>query len=324
MKRGYDVVSVGSATVDVFCDTGKILKSKDKFLMLRHGDKVEIQQLHISTGGGGTNTAYNFSKLGLNAAFLGTLGEDLNGDLVQKALKDAKIAFLGKIKKGTTGYSVILDAKGHDRSILTYKGINNQLDFKDMQLNKIQGAKLIYFSSLLGKAYPAGQKLSEWAQQNNIPVAFNASSYLVAKGKTFLKKFLKNTNVFILNKEEAQTLLGKKVNDMKYLLYYTRSLLNNHSVAIITNGDEGAYLYDGRQYLHVQSRKVKVVESTGAGDAFASGFVTGLIKKKDLVTCLEMGQIEAEYNIQHFGAKCDLSYKQMQEQLKKPPKVIQL
>ena len=86
-----------------------------------------IKELHFSTGGGATNSAVAFSRLGLKTGSICLVGEDANGTTVLDELKKEEITFLGKTKKGMTGYSVILIGLEKDRSILTYKGINNAL-----------------------------------------------------------------------------------------------------------------------------------------------------------------------------------------------------
>ena len=128
----YDIITVGSATVDVFTKTRfseliKIIdpKGETDLLAFPSGSKILIDELEFTIGGGGTNTAVALSRLGHRVAFLGKLGEGTNSEFIHKNLKKEKIDQLCAHGKGNAGYSVILDTIEHDRTILTYKGVND-------------------------------------------------------------------------------------------------------------------------------------------------------------------------------------------------------
>ena len=147
----FDVITVGSSTVDVFVSTnvetiGKKRNHKvKKMLAYPLGSKLLIKELKVTTGGGGTNTAVSFSRLGNKTAYLGKIGNDENGNIILKVLKKEKIEFIGIKGKEQTGYSVILDSKAHDRTILTHKGCNNNLRIKEIKLSELK-TKWFYFS----------------------------------------------------------------------------------------------------------------------------------------------------------------------------------
>src|SRR3972149_5452603 len=128
----YDVITVGSATVDVFLRTS----SKDVEIEHIHahedvclpvGAKILIDNLATDTGGGGTNTAVAFSRLGLKTGWVGKIGTDLNAKTVLDEMKRERVDFLGAKGKGMTGYSVILTGLEQNRTILAFKGVNDQL-----------------------------------------------------------------------------------------------------------------------------------------------------------------------------------------------------
>ena len=135
----FDVICLGSSTVDVFAKTRyseliKIVDSKGEKDLLAYptGSKILIEELDFTTGGGGTNVAASLSSLGVKTAYLGCLGNDSNAHFILDALKRFKIdPSLIVRKKGQTGYSIILDSLEHDRTILAHKGVNNDLRFAD-------------------------------------------------------------------------------------------------------------------------------------------------------------------------------------------------
>ena len=124
----FDVITFGSAVVDVFVDTD--IAEKGKFMCYPVGSKILLKNLKFDIGGGGTNTAVAFSRLGLKTGCICKIGNDNGGEEILKMLKREKVKFLGRIEKGNvSGYSIILDSKQHNRTILTYKGINDKFKF---------------------------------------------------------------------------------------------------------------------------------------------------------------------------------------------------
>ena len=133
----YDVITFGSAVMDVFVDTDTA--EKGKYMGYKVGSKILIKDLEFDIGGGGTNTAVAFSRLGMKTGYIGKIGDDESGRKILDLLKKEKIKFLGKIKQGAiSGYSLILDSKEDNRTILTYKGINNELGIEEIKLRKIK------------------------------------------------------------------------------------------------------------------------------------------------------------------------------------------
>ena len=300
----YDIITVGSATVDVFANTKselikiKTSNSEEDLIAYPSGSKILIKELRFTTGGGGTNTAVSLARLGHKVAYLGSLGNDENGKRILDLLKKEKIDFIGKLTNEMTGYSIILDSIEHDRTILTYKGANNKLKFLDINQKKLK-TKWFYFSSMVSESFKTLEKLAKFAEKDKIKIAFNPSTYLAEKGKNYLKKILIRTTILILNKEEALLLVGK--NNMKIMLKDLYKL--GPEIIIITNGKKSINAYDGKNIYVLIPNKIKVVESTGAGDAFASSFLSSMIKKNDVEFALKMGLANSESVIINPGAK---------------------
>ncbi|MBD3163938.1 carbohydrate kinase family protein [Candidatus Woesearchaeota archaeon] len=310
----FDVICVGSSTVDVFAKTKyseliKIMDNNNKeedLLAYPVGGKILINELDFTTGGGGTNVAVSLSKLGLKAAYLGCMGKGGNSEIVLGALKKFKVdSSLVVRKKGDTGYSIILDSIEHDRTILAYKGLNNELDFKDIKKDKLK-TKWFYFSAMLNKAFKTQEKIAKFAEKNKIKIAFNPSSYLAERGSHFLKNIISRTEILVLNKEEAALIVGK--DSIEYLAKKLYQLGPNY--VVITDGRKGAYCYhDGFLYF-AKTNNIPIVETTGAGDAFASAFLAGIIlmnrkgrKNNAVEFALKLATTNAESVISYHGAK---------------------
>lgn len=294
-KKKFDVVCFGSAVVDAFVKTH--FKEDSNKIMIPFGCKMLMKDLYFEVGGGGTNTSVAFSRLGLKTGYIGKVGNDKYGEQILDLLKKEKITFLGnKVKGETNGFSVVLISKKLNRSILTYKGINNEIGNRDVK--KFQ-TNFLYLSSLMEKSLKTQISLSKKLKKKGTKIAFNPSEYLIKEAN--LKDFLKLCDILIVNKEEAE-LLTKKKNKLKGLSEI------GPGIVVITDERRRVYCYDsktGKTYS-IDPPKLKIVEKTGAGDAFSAGFVAGLIKKKPIEYCLKLGVREAGAVIKHIGAKNNL------------------
>ncbi len=281
----FDVVTFGSAVVDVFVSTNQ----SGKKIEYKVGSKILVRDLKFDVGGGATNSAVAFARLGLKTGCICNVGDDNNGDDVLDLLKRERVSFLGKRVDGKTGYSVILDSRGGDRTILTFKGPGNNVKFSDVAKFK---AKWLYFSSVLGESFRTQVKLARRMKRDGTKVAFNPSEYLIRAEN--IRELLAMSDVVVLNREEFDLVRRK----------YGVGFCSG--VVVVTDKDKVITCYsDGKKYF-LKPNKVKVVERTGAGDAFASGFVAGFMIGWDIDKCLKLGLKESESVIGHFGAKNNL------------------
>ena len=316
----YDVITVGSATLDVFARTKfseliKIIdpKGETDLLAFPSGTKILIDELEFTTGGGGTNTAVALTRLGHKVAFLGKLGEGTNSDFIRKNLAKEKIKLLCAHGKGIAGYSVILDTLEHDRTILVYKGVNDELRHDEIPYKKLK-TRWFYFSAMLNESFHTLERLAEFAQQHKIKVAFNPSTYLAEKGSKYLHHIISRTELLVLNKEEAGMLVGQ--DSMEGLLFKLKGL--GPKIVVITDGKNDLYVMDEKFIYCAKPPVVKVVDSTGAGDAFAASFLCGILRKNDVEFAIKLGIVNSISVISHYGAKnILLSYNEAMKGMKK-------
>jgi len=305
----FDVITVGSNVVDVLVRTsaeqsdliriqhGKKGSPVEDLVAYPVGGKILIKHLEFQTGGGGTNTAVSFKRLGFSVGYVGKIGKDENGLKVFHMLEKEGITFLGSL--GTqNGYSIILDSLGTDRTLFTYKGCNNELSFSELHKSKLQ-AKAYYFCSMMGKSLKTLTQIAKHAKKQKALVAFNPSSYLTHKGVDPIKDILLCADVLILNREEAFE-LGGYGSDIDILKRLNKL---GPSTVVMTDGADPVHALHGGKYFQVQPPKIRVNETTGAGDAFGSTLVSGLLMKKSFPQALRMSMINAESVIAHYGAK---------------------
>jgi ribokinase len=289
----YDVITMGSALVDAFLHSET--DEKNNYLCFPLGAKIRINKIIFSVGGGGSNSAASFSKLGLKTGLIGKTGQGYNAKIIQRELKKGKVDFLGVQGFGHTGYSIILEGNKRHRTILTYKGESDNLKFSELPLQKLK-TKWFYFTSMESESFKTQKKLAEYAKKHKIKLAFNPGSHHTKRGAKHLKQILKNTSILTLNKEEAKRLTSSS-NPIKAL-----SKLGPEIVCI-TNGEKQGFVYDGKYLYKFTPNKIKAKECTGAGDAFGSSFVTGIIKFNDVKKAIKLAMANSESVIKKDGAQ---------------------
>ena len=307
----YDMICFGSATSDVFVDTG--LHEINRKIAYPVGAKIPIKHLEFAVGGVGVNVAVGLARLGLKTAYLGKLGDDWIAKDIFKTFNQEKVNFIGKKAKGFTGYGIILDSYEKNRTILTSHGLVDHYKFNEINKNKIK-TKWIFFSSLKGESLKSEEKLIFYAKKKGIKLAFNMDAYVAKKAPIKLKKILQNLDLIILNKEEGQSLVNKK--EIKEIAIGIHKL--GPKIAVVTDGKNKVCAFDGVNLCFVKPHKIKVIERTGAGDAFTSGFLGGLIKTDDIKFALKSGLANSESVIQYFGAQNKLlKWNEMLRKIKK-------
>jgi sugar/nucleoside kinase (ribokinase family) len=295
MLKKFDVLCIGSAVVDHFLET------QEKFKEIKLGDKVLVKNLEVHSGGGATNAAAALSKMGLKVKMLTKLGMDKEADFVLNEMKQysVKNICLHRSKKGTNFSALITSEKEKDRVIYAYKGASQDLSLNDFKKSQLR-ARWIYLGSLMGKSLQTAKQIVQDAKKKKIKIFFNPSLYL-AKNNKLLKSILEATSILVLNKEEAQALLGKKTQSYKQLLLGLHKF--GPETVIITNGPKILYASYEDGFYSILPPNVKVKHTAGAGDSFNSGFLAGIIKKYSFEDSLKFGIANSLSVIQHVGTK---------------------
>ncbi len=313
----YDVLCIGSATLDNF------LTIEQKFNSIHPGDKVLVKNIEKHSGGGGTNSAAALSKLGLKVQLLTKLGNDHDAEFIHQEMKKFKVKniCLHHSPHHTDFSTLVYSTPDKNRIIYVHKGASQDLsvtDFKKSQLN----SSWIYLATLVGKSFQTAIKIIQSNQNNNRKLLFNPSLYLAKLGKSTLAPFLKNTTILVMNKEEAQALLKTKSDSFPVLLSGLQKL--GPKTVVITDGPNQVYALHENIIYSVLPPDVKVTHTAGAGDAFTSGLLAGVIKKYPFEDALKLGIVNSLSVIQHIGTKHKLlNVHEAHQAIKKyRPKVI--
>lgn len=300
MKR-YDVITIGGATRDIFVQSRSFQPlTRRHALHITLDGKMDVDAILLSTGGGATNAAATFAQLSLRTAFVGRVGDDEHGRAVLRDLTSRGIAVQWVVRdERPTPISVILSVPGRGRSIFTHRAPTIGLDRRRMPFRAVR-ASWHYVTSLGGDL-----KLLSWilrqARSSRTLVACNPGADELRQRQS--RSVLARATALILNREEANLLA--RTNNLSFEDVAARIRVFYRGVLAITDGARGAAVVAGNTvYRAGTHRNLRVVEWTGAGDAFGSGFVAGLLcSNGDPVVGLQVGTANAESVIQRLGAK---------------------
>lgn len=304
----YDVISIGSAFFDVFVfssDVHVVYGKNDagkKMLTIPYGTKNYVDRLVFSTGGGGTNTAVGFSRLGLKAAVVARSGWDFAGRAIRNELKKEKVddALLVQLEKEDTDYSTFVVGPDGESSGFVYRG-QTRLEESLINFRKIN-AKWLCVSSLEGNLNLL-EKIISFGKKNGIKIALNPGRKEIEQRQK-LAELISLADVVVVNQGEATKLLGFAVlsaGDVQ-----KKRVLQN-GVFVITRGKKGAWLFDRENQIYSsEAFDIDMVESSGAGDAFFSGFLGGVIKGLEIKDAFKLGLANGASVVTQVGTKSGL------------------
>ncbi len=305
-----DVLTIGSALQDVFIEVsgGQIVNgvgasNRQKYLGFAPDAKIPVEKLRRHLGGGGINTAVVFSKLELKAMPVINIGDDSWGEGIIKRLQERDIdtTLVTREADVPTGLSLVLHDVGEGEHLsFNYKGASDNLELVN---TKLPAAKWLYVSGLTGDNWRDDiHVVAEMASE--MPVAWNPGSIQI-RSIGDLDEMLSNTEVLLVNKEEAAEILRQEgltpVDDMRLVLRSLAELGPRH--VIVTDGVKGANLFSEGMWYQAPIVHFDSIDATGAGDTFGATFVAGLMMEKDLKESLAMALVNSGAVTRAFGAQ---------------------
>lgn len=316
MNKDPELLSIGDASLDVFVaptesETFCQLDDKDSLLCFLYGDKIPVKDLDFSIGGNAANNSVGTKRLGINSAAVLTLGDDdIGNQIIDKLKKEGvETKYIIQQPNSISNYSTIVNVYG-ERTIFSFKP-EREYEFPD----KLPITPWIYLTSMGNAFRPIYDKVASWVEKNpDIKLAFNPGSRQIRAGTKDLEGVLKVTYAVYVNRKEAEILTGESESKgkEKELLKVLSSL--GPEVAIVTDGANGSFVYQGEKFYKAGVLPVDAYERTGAGDSFGSGCIAALIKGKTFEEALLWGTLNSASVIGYIGAqKGLLTQEQMPE-----------
>ncbi|HAZ16344.1 MAG: hypothetical protein UV70_C0003G0040 [Parcubacteria group bacterium GW2011_GWA2_43_13] len=297
-KKHCDVIVIGDATQDVYVmlDDACVQKSKGNHtnICLPFGEKIPIAEPLRMVGGNGANVACGCVSFGLKTAYWGVLGDDDFGIFIRDDLdrKGIDVSLTTLQAKSKTNYSTILLYRG-ERTILSYHA-DRQYTAKPFF-----PTQWVYLTSMASGYEKIWRSVVEGKKKYGYRIAINPGSHQMEDGLSAWQWALRAADVVIVNKHEAQTLLSTSLSSDVGLLKKFHAL--GCGIIVMTNSREGACGYDGEHAYQIDALPFKAVDSTGAGDSFASGFVSSLVLGNHWRDALKWGILNSGSVVSQIG-----------------------
>lgn len=312
----YDILALGNAIVDViaqtpddFLATHKL--AKGAMTLIEEGPAEELYaamgESTTISGGSAANTVIGAAGFGCTACFIGKVKDDLLGGRFTTDIARAGVDF--PIAHATTGPAtarcLIMVTPDGQRTMNTFLGACQDLTVADVDPATVEASKIVYLEGYLWdppEAKAAFVKAAQIARGAGNHVALSLSdAFCVGRYRAEFLDLMRSGKVDILFSNEAELLSLYETQDFDAAI---RQLENEGILATVTRGEHGCVVVskDGRQAIPAAPIR-ELVDTTGAGDLFAAGFLTGFVRGRDLQTCARLGALAAAEIIQHIGAR---------------------
>lgn len=301
-------LAIGAALLD------SVIPVSDSFLASVSGkkggmetiDKDELQHLLLyggipvkeTVGGSAANVAKTLGRLGTCSGFIGKIGDDPAGKRFIKGLQAMETIPLCTVGHLPTGHVICLITKDTLRTCRSYLGASQELKPMDLDPKNFTGVKLVHIEGYTLLTPNLTEEAIRRSKESGALISFDLGSFeIVQQHRVRLLKALKNVNILFGNEQEAQALTGH--DQASASCNYLKEICG---IAVIFIGDKGCFLGQrGSPVKHISARQVVAVDTTGAGDFFAGGFIHAYLKGKSLEPCAQLGAFTASEVVKVFG-----------------------
>lgn len=301
----YDLISIGNISIDLFFK-GESFTFKDNRFQLAVGGKYFAEQFYTSIGGGGANVAIGTAKQGLKTAVLGAIGDNPFKKIILHILESynisTKLCFVEKEYFNVS--SILLTDKG-ERSIIHYSTPHQHILTKDVSIKRLVDTKMLYLGNLPDVSISERSVALNLCKKNRVISIVNLGIRDCRKPKKQLEELLKKIDILILNGHEFAELVKAQYKDLHFaenvVKWYIPEL--EEKIVIITEGKKGSYGYFTDKVFHQKAIELeKIIDTTGAGDGYTTGFIAEYFKSKNIEKAMKRGSDYAAKILQKVGA----------------------
>ena len=322
----YDLVSLGSCTMDMIFSVDDLMQmdfsdenqSSKKYIAIEYSSKLNVKSLKIFPGGSAANIACNLANIGFKTAYLGGIGNDMNGKICLEDMKKHGVDVSGvkTFEDDSTAVSIILITPwGKDRSILAYKGANNLFSKDHLKKDMLLSTKCFVWTSLTSDSgIEAIEKCIKLTKSSDGLIAGAPSISIIKNRLEKTIDLMKKCDIASMNDEEILALTQKTdaLDAMKVLFSWGLKYVN------LTFGKGGQWLSDGKTIVKTSPPKTFLADTTGAGDATMSGIIYGILKGKSLQETSKIAASLSAMEIETKGVRVGLpiKYSELEEFMK--------
>ncbi len=265
------------------------------------GEKLAHLGNQMASGGSAANTMSGLAQLSIEAGFLSKIGNDEVGRFFEKQMTETHVKPLMLKSETPSGRVQALVTADGERTFATCLGAAAEMCADDIKPELFEGWDIFYVEGYLVANPTMLRKAVETAKAQGMTIAIDLASYnVVEESRDFLLELVNNyVDIVFANEQEAKALTGL---DPEAALHY---IAERCDIAVVKIGAKGAYIQRGSETATIPPMKADVVDTTGAGDMWAAGFLAGLVEDEPLQKCGMMGAIVAKNIIEVMGAKMD-------------------
>lgn len=286
----FDVIGLGALNYDRLHRVRRLAKP---------GEHEPIEGLWESPGGSAANTIACLARLGFKTGFIGAVGKDHEGEVVLKDFEKHNVDVKKiRILNGRTGIVMVLVDENGERTLYPYPGVNDNLMLDKSDLKYAADSRFLHMSSFIGDRQFKSQRRLAGGLPDHVKLSFAPGDIYVNKGYGRIKPLLDRTNILFLNEVEIKSLTGLDYNKGSLKL-----IEEGIDIVAVTLGERGCYVRDINDGRQIKTTKTRVLDTTGAGDAFAAGFLAGLLKNSEIQECCTIGNKTALQCIRQYGAR---------------------
>jgi len=299
-----DVVGLAALNVDLIYEVdlaslglepgrervGSFEEFKDILRSLKKEGKLRMR----SGGGSAANTVYALGKMGISSGLVGKVGQDEEGDFLLQDLQEAGVDTSRVTRNKRSGLCIVLLGRKRDRSILILPGANDSLSYPEIDLDYVNKAEFLHMSSFLGEIPFHMQK--EVTAKTGAKISFDPGEPHAIRGIKELVPIFERCFILFPSGKEIETITGKNYKEG------ARELLE-YGIKIIacTLGEKGSYILSKDVELQIPPFRTQVLDTTGAGDVYAAGFLAGLLKGLPLIRCARLASKVASLSVTGYG-----------------------
>ena len=287
----FDAVGFGGLNVDKLFKVNRIATADGESFV------IDFKE---ACGGSAANTIVGLARLGCEVGFIGKVAEDREGKMLIEDFRREGVDTNGitKLRHGRSGTVMGFVERKGERALYVDPGVNDTIEFNEINKEYASKARFLHLTSFIGeKSFQTQKKLVKILPEN-VKLSLDPGELYARKG-TALEPIIKKTFVFMPNAKELELLTGTG----DYRKGAEVLLKKGVKIVAVKLGNEGCYVTDGRESHLIETFEVKVVDTTGAGDAFCAGFLYGLISDKSLYECGRIGNFVASRCITKMGAR---------------------
>ncbi len=309
------VLGMGNALVDIITriDNDEVLegfglpKGSMTLVDLDTSNYIHAETAGLSkskaSGGSAANTIHGLAHLGIETGFVGTVGNDEMGNFFKKDMQVNQINPILFRTINETGRAMALISSDSERTFATYLGAAVDLSVDDITHDIFEGYDYFYIEGYLVQNHPMIEKAMRLAANANLTICLDLASYnVVEENMEFFRELItKYVDILFANEEEIKALSGLSPEEGAF------SIRDKVQLAVIKMGAEGSFCVHGEEMVRIGVRPSIPLDTTGAGDLYAAGFLYGHMKGMSPETCGQMGAVLAGRIIELIGAKMDES-----------------